>query len=234
MNHTRRVRRAEQRHRGDVGAVLHAYGDIPGTGTRVGFVISWAVMSAITFINPGETAALAVAPTIAFALIGLVIWLLLSSERLLVCERGLVVGSVGVGLRPYVIRYEQIAPGTLVPLTGAHRYSKQTGTAGDVSRTKRAYWWTRSAIHFMGPLHFLSRSGQAAAAARPVGAYAAGSVGPWLVGTGRTPPQDVVAQIARAASTAGVGALAAAASEPVRELSGNPADVSRQLPGHRG
>lgn len=200
-----------------------------------GFVLAWLLMSGLTLINPGETALLAVAPAVAFAVMFALILLYISGERLLVCERGLVIGSVAPGLRPYVVRYDQIAPGSVVPVIGARRYAAETGTRDLPQSTVRRSAWTRRGVHFVGPAPREARRHRAVLA-RLLDPPPRSRDGRWVwfAGTGSTPPEHVTAQIARAAGAAGATELArATGAAPVRELSGNPADASRHLPGCR-
>lgn len=227
------ARWAARRHRDEVGEVIAVHSDRPGPLVVGGFFLVWLVASGLTLINPGENALFIIAPIVIFAImIGLVL-LYVGSEKLVVCERGLVIGSVAPGLRPYVVRYEQIVPGSVAPVTGARRYGKETGSNAFPQSTVRRNAWTGRGIHFVGP---------SAKDARRHNAVLASLQDPpplsidgrwvWFVGTSSTPPEQVTAQIAHAASSIGLTQLAqSTAQAPVRELSGNPADASRHLPG---
>lgn len=229
------ARSAARRHRDEVGEVLAVHADRPGPFVIGGFVLAWLLFSGLTLINPGESPVLAAAPTVIFALLFGLVLLYVSGERLIVCERGLVLGSVAPGLRPSVIRYEQIVPGSMVPVTGARRYAAETGTGGFPQSTVRRSAWTRQGLHFVGPSPQEARRHNALLA--PLQDPPPRSVDGrwvWFVGTGPTRPEQVTAQIAQAAGTCGAVQLAQATSAaPVRELSGNPADAARHLPGLR-
>lgn len=124
------VRSAARRHREELGGVVAEYWDKPTPKTIGVFVGTWLLLSGLTLVSPGETILLALAPTVVFGvLLGLAL-LYVGNERLLVCERGLIIGSFAPGLRPYVIRYDQIVPGSVVPVTGAGRYTKETDPGG--------------------------------------------------------------------------------------------------------
>lgn len=229
------ARRAAQRHHAEVGDVLAVHSDGPGPLVKLGFVLVWLLFSGLTFINPGETVVLAVAPTVAFALIFGLILLYNGGERLIVCERGLLVGSVAPGLRPYVVRFDQIVPGTLAPLEGAQRYASETGNASRAESTVRRSAWTRRGIHFVGPSPKEARRHRARFAPfQDPPPRGVNEQWVWFAGTGATPPEHVTGQIAEAARAAGFQRLAeATASARVRELSGNPPDAPHHLPGFR-
>jgi len=227
------VRSEARRHRHELGGVVAAYWDRPSPTTIAAFVGAWLLLSGLTFINPGETFLQAIAPTVAFALLIAVALLYIGNERLLVCERGLILGSFAPGMRPYVARYDQIVPGSLVPVTGARRYAKETEQRGLSFSTVRRSGWTRQGIHFVGPSPRDARRHRAKIGMvldpPPLtfdGRWA------WFAGTGTTQPQRVTATIAQAAGAAGAIQLAqATAAAPVRELSGNPVDAPQHLPG---
>ncbi|WP_422115664.1 hypothetical protein [Brachybacterium sp. UNK5269] len=229
------VRSAARRHRDELGGVVAVHADRPGPFVVGGFVLVWLLFSGLTLINPGETLLMTLVPTAAFAIMVGLLLLYVSAERLLVCERGLVIGSVAPGLRPYVIRYDQIVPGSMVPVTGARRYPAETGTGGFPQSTVRRSAWTRRGLHFVGPDPKQARRHRAVLA--PLQDPPPRSVDRrwvWFAGTGSSRPEQVAAQIAQAAGAAGAAQLAqATAAAPVRELSGNRADASRHLPGLR-
>lgn len=227
------ARRAARRHRDEVGEVLAVHADRPGALVVGLFVLVWLVLSGLTLIHPGESPVLAVAPALAFAIIFGLILLFMSGERVVVCESGIVVGSCAPGLRPYVIPFDQIVTGSVVPVAGVQRYAAETGTGGFPQSTVRRSVWTRRGIHFVGPSPKQARRHHAVLA--PLQDPPPRSVDGrwvWFAGTGPTPPEQVTAQIASAADGSGQRELArAAASTPVRELTGDRGDAARQLPG---
>lgn len=227
------VRSEARRHRGELGAVVAGYRDRPPVLVIGAFVALWLLFSGLTLINPGETILLAMAPTVIFAILFWVTLLYVGNERLLVCERGLVIGSFAPGLRPYVVRYDQIVPGSVVPVTGARQYAGETGSGSLGQSTVRRNAWTRQGVHLVGPSPKVARRHRArfATVLDPPPRSVDGRW-VWFVGTGSTPPEQVTARIAQAAGVSGAAELArATASAPVRELSGKPADASRHLPG---
>ncbi|ATG50965.1 hypothetical protein CFK38_05025 [Brachybacterium vulturis] len=227
------ARSAARRHQDELGAVLAVHHDRPGPVVIGAVVLVWAIFSALTLIAPGETPVLALAPSVLFAVLGIVLLVAISGERLVVCERGLLVGSVALWMRPSVVRYDQIVPGSIAPVTGAQRYSRETGTGGMPQSTVRRSLWTRRGVHFVGPSASEARRKKSVLAALqdpPPRSIDGRWV--WFAGVGSTAPQQVTAQIAGAAEAAGAADLArATAAAEVRELSGDPADASRHLPG---
>lgn len=223
------------RHRAELGERVATFSGRPTGGTIAAFVVVWLIASGLTFINPDPNPVIAIAPA---AIIGIFIataLVMLSGERLIVCQRGLIVGSVAPFLRPYVIRYDQIVPGSVAPVTGARRYGKETGTESVPQSTIRRYFWTRHGVHLVGP---------SAAEARRSSVVLAPLLDPgprsvdgrwiWFVGTIQDPARATRA-IAEAAGRAGLTELAQrTAAAPKRELTGVPSDAARQLPGHRG
>ena len=229
------ARSAARRHRDEVGEVLAVHADRPGPFVVAGFVAVWLLFSGLTLLNSAESLVLTLAPAVVFAVLFALVLLYVSGERLIVCERGLVLGSVAPGLRPSVIRYEQIVPGSLVPVTGARRYAAETGIGGFPQSTVRRSAWTRHGIHFVGPSPKDARRHNALLA--PLQDPPPRSVDRrwvWFAGTGPTPPEQVTARIAQAAGASGADPLArATAAAPVRALSGSPADAAAHLPGLR-
>lgn len=227
------VRSEARRHRDEVGDVVAEYWDKPTRLTVGVFVGSWLFLSGLTFFHPGETVLLAVSPTIVFGILLAVFLLYWGNERLVVCERGLLIGSFAPGLRPYVIRYDQIVPGSVVPVTRARRYAKETEQGELPFSTVRITPWSRQAVYLVGPSPRDARRHRAkfAQTLDPPPLTFDGRW-TWFTGIGPTPPEQVTARIAQAASAAGAVQLAqATAAATVRELTGNPADAPRQLPG---
>ena len=81
------VRSKARRHQDVLGDVVAVHHDRPGLGTVLGFVLAWMLMSGLTFIFPGETLVLAIAPSVGLFIIGVVIYVMLAGERLVVCGR---------------------------------------------------------------------------------------------------------------------------------------------------
>ena len=227
--------RKARRHREEFGEVIEVFADRPGPKTVTAFVLAWVIFTGLTFINPGETPVLAVAPGIIFAVMFGLILLYLSGERLIVCERGILVGSIAPGLRPYAIPYQQITPGSIAGVAGANRYLKEVGLQGQIAQsTLRASWWTKNGVHFVACSAEDARRGRGrfTLALDPIPRSIDGRW-IWFAGTGRQSAKSAIETIARTASAAGYPQLAQAALDRgVVELTGNPEDAHRQMPGH--
>lgn len=219
------ARASARRHQAELGEVVAVYHDRPGVGTIAGGLITWLLMTALTFINPGETLVLAIAPSVGLFICMCILYVMLAGERLVVCERGVLLGSVAPFMRPYVIRYEQMVPGSVVPISGKiTRFGKQTGIRA--MNSVRISWWARRGVSLGGPSLGVALG---RFPAQPAETYGPGF--PWLIGT-RAPAEQATADIARAAGAAGFHELArATAAAPPRVLSGNSEDNPRQLPG---
>ncbi|MDN6638587.1 MAG: hypothetical protein L0L05_09675 [Yaniella sp.] len=201
--------------------------DRPGPRPGLAFIGAWVLMSGLTLIVPGETPLLAVAPTILFFFMWLIIYVMMAGERLIVCQRGILLGSFAPFLQPYAIRYEQIIVGSVVPISGnIRRYHKQTGLPAFL-RSVRIAWWSQRGVALAGPTQAEARGhfkGGVATSHMTRGGH------PWLIGT-RALAEEATAAIARAAGDAGFTELASAtAMAPPRALSGIPSDTPVQLP----
>lgn len=225
---------AVRRHRAELGNEVAAFSGRPGLGTILAFLVVWLVASGLTLIHPDPSPVLAVAPAVLIGLLMLGMLVMLSGERLIVCERGLIVGSVAPFLRPYAVRFDQIVPGSVVPVLGARRYGHETGTQQLPQSCIRRYWWTRAGVHLVGPSPAQARRGRALLA--PLMDPPARSVdGRWIWFAGVAgDPARATAAIAQAAQRSGFAQLAEqTARAQARELTGSPADAAAQLPGHR-
>jgi hypothetical protein len=174
---------------------------------------------------------------VTFAVItGIVLgWLLVFSalEPLVVCERGLVLGMrQHPGAPRFVVRYEQIVPGSLVPVTRAQNYRALTRPPG-ASQTLRVLTGTTQGLHFVGPeAQEATRPRTARPSLVSTAMRAIDGRTVWFASTGRTPPSSVAAEIAQAARRLGLTHLAdAAEAAPTRALTRKPADRHRLLPG---
>lgn len=220
-----KYRRAAQK--ANLGGIVAVHHDRPGPRTILAFIAAWILMSGLTLIVPGETPLLAVAPTILFFFMWLIIYVMMAGERLIVCQRGILLGSFAPFLQPYAIRYEQIIVGSVVPISGnIRRYHKQTGLPAFLSSVRIA-WWSQRGVSLAGPTQAEARGhlkGDIATSHMTRGGH------PWLIGT-RAPAEEATAAIARAAGDAGFTELASAtAMAPPRALSGIPSDTPVQLP----
>lgn len=220
-----------RRHRDELGEVVRVIHGGPGWRSALALFLVWLLLSGLTLINPAESAAMIAAPPIAFALIFGGIFLKLSGERLVICERGLLIGNTALGGRPYLLRYEQITPGSIVPFEGGIltlvRETKQ-----QISTTIRPGWWLRRGIYLVGPSAQEARRG-GGGLARLLDPSPSTVDRRWMwVASVPARPQEVTAAIARAAHSAGCEQLAQYAAEaPLRALTGRPEDAADHLPG---
>lgn len=196
------VRSAVRRHRDVLGDVVAVHHDRPGTGTKIGFILAWVIMSGLTLINPGETFLLAVMPSIGLLVMWVIIYVMISGERLVICQRGMLVGSVAPFLRPYVIRFDQIVVGSLTPINANIQKYRKKSNFSKSATTARTAWWSRRGVTFVGPSPVDARGGSGIT--HP---YQHGLEVQWLVGT-RATSEQVVSDITRAASAAGFTHLA--------------------------
>src|SRR5699024_6435649 len=147
-----------------------------------------------------ETLLLVIAPTVIFAVTFGVLLLFQSGERLIVCERGLLVGSIAPDLRPYIIAYRRISPGSIAGVTGADRCAEEAGLNRRLSQsTLRASWWTKNGGHFVARSAEDARRGRRrlTLAFDPLPRSIHGRW-TWFAGTGRTSPVRAIEDIAQA------------------------------------
>lgn len=225
-----RVRRIARAHADELGAVLAVHRGGPGAGTALAIIAVWALFSGLTLIRPAGSIALILATPIAFGIIATLIWVMLSGERLVVCERGLLVGSVAPGLTPYLVRLDQITPRSVVPVGRARRWFRETGSS--VSSTARLGWWSSEAVALVGPSPREARRRRAILA--PLLDPAPSTIDgrwAWIIGV-RGPAARVTQEIAGAAGGCGLTDLARrTAAAPRRELTGRAEDAAEQIPG---
>jgi hypothetical protein len=134
------------------------------------------------------------------------ILLYLSGERLIVCQRGILVGSIAPGLRPYTVPYSQITPGSIAAITHAERYMKEAGLKGQMPHsTLRQSWWTKNGVHFVACSAEDARRGRRrfTLALDPIPRSIDGRW-IWFAGTGRQPSLQSIEAIARTASAADI------------------------------
>ncbi|GAA2099485.1 MULTISPECIES: hypothetical protein [Brevibacterium] len=227
------VRGAVRRHRDELGEALAVYRDPPGPRTLVSFGLAFLIVCALSLINPPESPVMIVTLFAAYAVMAGLPLILMGSETLVVCERGLILGATALGLRPYVIRFDQMTPGGVAPLRAGRWAARHLGLPLTGSSV-RPSWWTDRAVYLVGP--------SAAEARRHRGTFARLQDLPpltvdqrwvWVAGVNRD-PREVVGRIAQAAQAAGCEALARAswaAREPVRVLTKDPREAAERLPG---
>ncbi|HIZ34170.1 MAG TPA: hypothetical protein H9815_00190 [Candidatus Ruania gallistercoris] len=223
------ARRALRRHGDELGAPIAVHYSRPGVWTKVIAVAFWLLMPAAMLVNPDPDPRLNVAFPVLMGLLILGVYALIRGETLAVCERGLLIGSTAPFLRPYVLRYEEIVPGSLTPITGTRRITLSLGIPSKgLYRTIRSGAWIHQGIYLIGPPPLQPQFRRA----RILRITADSRPWIWFAGTGRTPPERVTAQIASAAHRAGFTQLAEGAVRAVpQHLNGSVAHSQDVLPG---
>ncbi|MFC8922858.1 hypothetical protein [Cellulosimicrobium sp. NPDC057127] len=215
----------------ELGALLHVEANTPPASA---YVVTAVVILAFTVgvvLGNGDVVdALAVAP--AWVAIAAVILWFIGSEKMLVLERGVVVGSFAPFLRPYVVPFAEIDAWSVGAVDKVVRLGRMTASQG-VSSTGRTALWSRYAVVFVGPSAVVARRHRAHVAGvldvseRTI----RGGTLWWFATRGR--PDRLVHALAGALLAAGVpgadGVVARAL--PPTVLSGRPEDAADQLPG---
>lgn len=229
-----RMRRLLEAERDELGEALSTHRT--GVSGQALLLIAgmWAVVTVLFVLHPFMTQAGVIVNSAIIAVVCVVLlFVVLTAETLVVCEKGLAVGAT-IPLRPlFVIRYEQIVPGSLVPVTRAQRYAATTKPRGRSSSVRVDIGATQG-IHFVGPeIQPATRPRTRTAPLISTAPRAVDGRVIWFASTGKTPPSAVTAQIAQAARRRGLHALADATdAAPARELTKNPADRHSLLPGY--
>jgi predicted membrane metal-binding protein len=227
-----RLRTFLRRNEAETGRALSVHHNRYGIGTVLGAFVLWLVCSALFLLNPEMGVLATLLAAVLLGAVAIAALVLLSGEILVVCERALVLGNANLWRTPFVIRYDQITVGSMVPVHRSRLYARTTGQHGRTS-TIRNPAWVNQGIHLVGPA-----PAEALRSGRALGAMTTGSGRSidhrwiWFAGTGSAPPEQVTAQIAQAAGACGLDRFArATATAPPRELTGRRADAPRLLPG---
>lgn len=225
------LRRALRRSAHEVGAPLHTSRSSFGCGTLVGALVVWAVLSALFLLSPDLPLWGGIGASAVLALAAAAVLVMNSGEVLVVCERGLVLGPTALWFTPFVIRYDQITVGSVVPVLRSRLYARTTGEYGRTS-TVRNPAWVNQGVHLVGPSpRSALRGGGPRITAGTIRSFDQRWI--WFAGTASTPPGEVTALIARAAHHAGHPQLAAAtAAAAPRELTGRRGERHLLLPGY--
>lgn len=216
----------------EIGEPIATYRNRPGPVFWIAAVFFWLLAPLSVIVNPNPSTAYNIAFPTVMGLLLLAIIVVISTEVLVVCERGLVVGSGAPLANPFVIPFEKIVRGSIVPVTNA---GKLLPTMDHAYRTRavRTRPWITEGVYFVGPDPEVSRRGRHFF---PVRSNIRSVDGRWIwfVGTGKDRPEEASLRIADAAERSGMRRLArvTAAAEP-REMTGNPADGPKLLPGVR-
>lgn len=223
------ARRALRRHADVLGAPVAIHYNRPGIWTKLIAVAFWLLMLAAIVVNPDPDPTMNVAFLAVMALLVLGFYALIRGETLAVCERGLLIGSTAPFVRPYPVRYDQIMPGTVTPVTGTRRIGLSLGLPPKgIYYTIRSGAWIHQGVYLVGPPPLQPHFSRA----RILRRTADGRAWIWFAGTGTIPPEQVTAQIAAAAGRAGFTQLADATARAVpQQLTGSVAHSRATLPG---
>ncbi|QDW61775.1 hypothetical protein [Oerskovia sp. KBS0722] len=153
---TRKVRTVADRHRSTLGELRHVESctlSARAIGTVAGI---FAAVVAVMVFN-GR-----VLEVIGFALaMGLVLAVVLrfvASEKLLVLERGLVVGSFGPFMTPYAVPYADVVAPSVSAIVGTQRPVTLLKADQGASATNRTALWSLRSVTFVGPTAEASRA----------------------------------------------------------------------------
>jgi len=105
----------------EIGQPLAIHRNRYGIGTVIGAIALFLALSGLFLLNPEVGPVDSLLATAIFLLITVIGLVLLAGEVLVVCERALVLGAANTLKSPFVIRYDQIAVGSLVRVTRSRR-----------------------------------------------------------------------------------------------------------------
>lgn len=223
---TRKVRATVARFP-ELGALRHVETNPPRPGAWLVVAAVWVLFSVAPALGNGTPADIPFQAVGTGLVFGLILWYL-GSEKLLVLERGLIVGSHAPFLRPYVVPFRHLDASSVTAARSMPRIGAMLPGAVPLTCCRTAVW-ARDGVAFVaapGPAAYrdrVERSGVLGPAprARVV----------WWFGTWRpTAPLLGALEAALVAYGApGAPGLADRTSPPVR-LSGDPRDADGQLP----
>jgi hypothetical protein len=192
---------------------------------------AWAFLQVAVLLNPlGDPAAdlATVAGSTAICWLALAA---MSSDRLVVAEGGLLLGSLAPGLTPYRLRWAEIDLDTIAFIDNADRLLAATGTT--VSSARRAGKGSGLVLSLAGPaIHTCGLGGWGVPWWAPPDASTGGNL--WLFGCRPSDREGITRALLQ--SLLGVegstrGRLGAQLAEPIR-LSADPASARDQIPGY--
>ncbi|MBD8080034.1 hypothetical protein [Cellulosimicrobium arenosum] len=226
---TRKIRATVARHP-ELGGLLHVESNTPPAGAYLvtaGVILVFA--TGIVLGNGDLVDALVVAPIWA-VLAALVLWFI-GSEKLLVLQGGILVGSFAPFLHPSAVTYAEVDARSVDAVDRFTRIPRMTATNG-VSATGRGALWSRYAVVFV-------QQPSVAAPPRPGAPEGRAAQPPrraalrWFAT--KRHPDALVQALDRALDRAGAPGAAGVAARalPATVLSGRPEDVLVQLPGLR-
>lgn len=186
------------RHWADVsrlGRLRHVEAATPNTP-------AWVVVAALVLAAPvaslldGEPVIAAVLLVSVAAFLGLLLWFL-GSEKLLVLDGGIVVGSFAPFLRPTVIPWSGLDPRTVSAVIGNQRTIGLLLTDRGVSGASRTVLWSRRPVTFVAVSPLVAR--HAWAQGQPVDLATAPGFDLWVFSTRRPSRQEPLVRALAAA-----------------------------------
>ncbi|GAA1850126.1 hypothetical protein [Myceligenerans crystallogenes] len=216
----------------ELGAVRYVEGNPPSPAAVVIAVLVVLTFSAGIVLGNGEPAdAALVAPW--WVLIAAVILWFLGSEKVVVLERGLLIGSVAPFLTPFVVPFHRLDAASVTAYRPVWKLPQMV--AGGVPlRQGRSTVWGWNGVAFVASGVRATRAAVDSSGILGPGALAGESLRPgvWWFGTWRRTDGLVRALEAALADAGAPGARGLAGRAlPQVMLSGNPADAGAQLPG---
>ncbi|WP_435737811.1 hypothetical protein V5D56_04230 [Cellulosimicrobium sp. PMB13] len=185
-------------------------------------VLTGAVFSVGPWLaGASSPAAAAVLAAFWAVLFGVILWFL-ASEKLVVLERGILVGSFGPFQRPYALPFSAVDPRTVRAAVGNQRTLGLLLADRGVSSGSRTVLWSRRAVTFVGAAPVLAK--RAAARREPLDLATASSVELWVF-SARDPRRQEAVVRALGESMRAAGVPGANEIEPLA-LPPRPVEVS--------
>lgn len=153
---TRKVRAVAARHQANLGDLRHVESCTLSARTIGTIAGVFALVVAVLVFN-GR-----IIEVIGFALgMGLILAVVLrfvASEKLLVLERGLVVGSFGPFMTPYAVPYADVVAPSVSAIVGTQRAVTLLKADQGSSATNRTALWSLRSVTFVGPTADVARA----------------------------------------------------------------------------
>lgn len=233
-----RIQRMLKRYRDELGEPIAIYQARPGWKA---WLLLFAVLAAgFSVLVMGSDAG---APVIIGAGVGVVLLFYFFfytqiGEFLAVCERGFAAGTITytVGYVPFIIRFDQIVPGTVVAMT--HTKNLGEDIWNDFANSRRppsliVSWYSQNAIYFVGPSAEDAHRGKNLVLESRFRALTPDGHTSWIVPTGKEDARTAIAHMSRAAALLGLKGLAQASeSVPVVKAIGSQGGLGEKLPGY--
>lgn len=162
-----------------------------------------------------------------------VLWYL-GSEKFVVLERGVLIGSVAPFLKPYVVPFHRLDASTVTTCRPVHKVGAMVVQKVPLKQGRNTVWGHNGIVFQAAGVPATRQFAEKSGVFAPVGAAAMEAQldpGIWWFGTSR-PTDDLVRALESAMTTAGApvaGGMAARALPQVR-ISGKPEDAVAQVP----